>query len=261
MFKKLFSMVMVLCLCSCTGFMDPSVKELSVSSRRIGKIKQRPLGTKDLIAFVRVRNSSGTDVDVRDDVLKAVTAQGYTLTHNLDEASFVLIADLRYVGEKKHQSYGATIFGTIVGGLAGALLGNNLGDGSGTNTAIGAGVGAAAGAAAGKAMDNRNRVISYDFVIDLSIGERIEGGVVTNRKTNSSSSNASSSKYSNEDEYKESGRTTVSQSESTEFRQKQDFAYQEERFIVSAKKLNLNLVEASTAIKSIMVRGIASTLP
>ena len=116
---------------SCTSIMDPEANELKTNIKQLNpRAKIRPVSQKDMVVFVRYRNSSGSMLDVKDAVMSELRNSGYRIVDDVDKANFTLIADLRYVGHKHKQGYGHTIFGALLGGIAGVILGANIGDGS-----------------------------------------------------------------------------------------------------------------------------------
>ena len=98
------------------------------------------------------------------------------------------------------------------------------------------------------------------MVVDISIGERIEGGVSTDRNT-SSGRDINHNAGRKFDGGSEGGRSSSSYSESTQVTQREDFLYHENRFIATATKLKLTYGEAQDALSSQIARAIASSLP
>ena len=246
---------------SCTSIMDPEAAELKTNVKQLNpRAKVRPVSKKDMVVFVRYRNSSGSVLDVRESVMNEIRSQGYRIVDDVDKANFTLVADLRYVGHKTHESYGHTIFGALIGAVAGAVIGHQIGDGGTTEQVVGGAAGAILGGIAGKAIDNRNRIVTVDMVVDISLGERIEGGVSTSRKT------AADSAINHNSQLKSTGstgggRSSSSYSEKTEFTQRENFIYHENRFIATATKLKLTYGEAQSALSGQISRAIANSLP
>ena len=162
---------------SCTSIMDPEAAELKTNLKQLNpRANIRPAIKKDMLVYVRYRNSSGSVLDVKDAVFNEIKDSGYRIVDDMDQAQYVMIADLRYVGKKSHDTYGHTVFGALLGAVAGAVIGHQVGGGT-TEKVIGGGLGAVLGGLAGKAIDNRNRIVTVDMVVDIRIGERIQGGV------------------------------------------------------------------------------------
>ncbi|MCM8527917.1 MAG: complement resistance protein TraT, partial [Lentisphaeraceae bacterium] len=114
---------------------------------------------------------------------------------------------------------------------------------------------------AGKAIDNRNKIITVDMVVDLRIGERIKEGLKTERKSNSNSSISASGSISSTAGGYERGQSNANFGESTLVVISEDFLYHENRFIATATKLKLTLGEAQEALSAQISRAIASSLP
>ena len=247
---------------SCTTLMDPDAAVLKTSLKQLKpRAKLRPVSLKDMSIYVRYRNSSGEDLDIRDDVFEEIKKSGYKITQNIDEANYVLIADLRYVGLKAKDGYGHAVFGAILGAVAGAVIGHQVGGGGTTEQVVGGGLGAILGGTAGKALDNRNKIITVDMVVDLSLGERIKGGINTKRSTSTNQTTSQAARAKTQEGSHESGSSSTKYSESTEFEQKEDFFYHENRFIATAKKLALTYEEARDSLSGKMSRAIANSLP
>ncbi len=247
---------------SCTSIMDPDANVLKTNVKQLNpRPKIRPSSQKDMLVYVRYRNSSGSVMDVKDSVMNEIKNSGYRIVDDMDQAQYVLVADLRLVTQKSSDTYGHTIFGALIGAVAGAVIGHQIGGGGTTEKVIGGGIGAVLGGIAGKAIDNRNRIVTVDMVVDISIGERIKGGVTTNRQSDSNSSINASTRHKFEDGSTESSRSGSNYSESTQFKQDEDFFYHENRFIASATKLKLTYGEAYEALAGQIARSIASSLP
>ncbi len=216
----------------------------------------RPVSSDQMYVFCRVKNSSGTDVDLRRAILDEVEAQGYRLTRNVDEAQFTLTADLRYLGETATKQHDAVVGSAIIGGIAGAVIGNN----SGGRTGEGAAIGAVAGALLGDVTEKRNKDREFTLVVDVIIGERIRGGVNTTREGNQSGSVQSSNAQRTGAGY-ETGRSDAGSSERQIYETTEEFLYHENRVTASAKRLNLTLEEATPSLTRRLSRAISSALP
>ena len=246
---------------SCTSIMDPDAAELKTSLKQLNpRANIRPASEKDMLVYVRYRNSSGSVLDVKDSVMNEITQSGYRIVNDMDQAQYVMIADLRFVGQKSSDTYGHTVFGALLGAVAGAVIGHQIGCGT-TEKVVGGGIGAVLGGLAGKAIDNRNRIVTVDMVVDIRIGERIKGGVTTNRAGDSNRGITQNTRSSTSGGSFESGRSGSNYSESTKFEQKEDFFYHENRFIATATKLKLTYGEAHTALSGQISRAIAGSLP
>ena len=189
------SVLKVLILCaltlvsqSCRSVGSPELKQLSVTSKWLTPSPHvRPVSGKDKLVYCSIRNTSGSNIDIRSEVRSKVQELGYRLTDDLDQARFILMADLRYFGTKSDRGYGNTVGGAVLGGVAGGVVGNTaFGNKNRTrNTVIGAAAGAVIGGVAGHFIDNAETVRILDLVVDIRIGENIEGGLDTKTYRNS----------------------------------------------------------------------------
>lgn len=127
--------------------------------------------------YVQIRNTSSnqnvTDI-FRKEIVSRLTNQGYKVIDKPSQATYVLQANIRYLGEwKEGMNLGDTAIGAGIGALAGIGLTrpsnfNNMG----TNT-IGL---AAAGAALGFVAEMATKVKTEVITIDLQIIERSDKG-------------------------------------------------------------------------------------
>lgn len=144
--------------------------------------------------YVRVTNTSDfQEIEFGKAIKDQIVAGGRKVTTNPKEASYLLQANLLYLGEEKKDM---TMEGALVGGVGGALGGaailqsagmKNYGSAGLAGLAIGA-AGAGIGALAGSMV----HVDTYMGLVDISIKEAVEGGVkgteVSDTKNGSSTS-------------------------------------------------------------------------
>lgn len=216
----------------------------------------RPVSADRMYVYCRIRNSSGADIDLRHLIEDEIDAQGYRITRDIDEAQFTISADLRYLGESATQEHDALIGSAILGGVGGAVIGKQAGD----HTGEGAVIGAAAGALLGNIIDQRNKDREISLIVDVTIGERIAGGVQTQRGSDSAQDVASSNAVGVPGG-RESGTSTGGSSENQSVQLRDDFLYHNNRVVTRAKRMNLTLPEAEPALSRRLSRAIASALP
>lgn len=146
--------------------------------------------------YVRVTNTSDfQEIDFGRSIKEKIIASGRQVTSNPKEASYLLQANLLYLGEEKKDM---TMDGALAGGVGGVLAAgaaldhsNMNGYGKGlTGLAIGA-ASAGIGALAGSMV----HVDTYMGLVDISIKEAVEGGVHGTSVSNVSNG-ASSSTHS-----------------------------------------------------------------
>ncbi len=214
------------------------------------------------VVYVRLRNSSASPVELTDLLTELngnLQVAGYRVTDNVDEANFVLNADIRYFGENAEKELGAgAVASTVIGGVTGAVIGGSVREGRGTT--LGAIGGAAAGAGLANVMANRNKLVHLNFIVDTRIGERVKGGVETQRTSTADSevhhqdrsgiagmAEGASSK----------GGTTERQVVSVE----DQFLYHQNRWIAHAQKVGLTHDEALPVLLKKLSASLASVLP
>ncbi len=146
--------------------------------------------------YVRVRNTSGRDIDLQAAVAQKLRSLGYKITRNASTATYVLqanllfadevsVAELAKIDETKYGfSIGRTAAGLLVGAGLGAGAGALLGDGDVTGEAIVGGVVGGAVGAIGDALSQRSRnqrmaakqwIRYFSLVVDIQLRERIKG--------------------------------------------------------------------------------------
>jgi hypothetical protein len=126
--------------------------------------------------FIQARNTSsnqnitGTFESV---IVSGIQSKGYQIVQKPSEATYILQANIRYLGEWRQ---GMSFEGTVTGAGLGALAGLGLGagpNGSVRGAAIGSGVGGAIGAGLGFAADMATRVRTEIIVIEFQLTERL----------------------------------------------------------------------------------------
>ena len=143
--------------------------------------------------YVRVTNTSDfQEIDISNVIKDKIRKSGRLITVNPKEASYLLQANLLYLGEqKKDMTLEGAVLGGVGGGLAGIAIGQSVGGVGGglaglAVSAAGAGLGALAGSVV--------HVDSYLGVVDISIKEPVEGGV-TGSEDSQTKNGSSSSKF------------------------------------------------------------------
>ena len=144
---------------------------VEIKAKWNGKIPYLPiLSDSENTVLLRVKNSSGSDLEIKNAVREAILNESYLIVENLNDASYVARMDLTYFGESLGDS---THYGTFGGAVAGAAVGGVVGKQS-NNTGTGALLGGVSGAVIGELIDRANRKIVYDLVIDVTM--EVKGG-------------------------------------------------------------------------------------
>jgi hypothetical protein len=235
---------------------DPDQAKLKQESRWLNPQPNLRLVSQDkMVAFVRVRDSSGSDLDISSEVKAAIEDLGYTVTRNIDEAQYIINGDIRYYGENARADGGrATMAAGIGGGIVGGVIGHQSG-----RTGEGAVVGAAATGLLFNTLAQRNKIREFDAVVDVRIGERIEGGVRTTRRagdeqTMRHSGSAGAGGF-------DTGSSRGGSEEEQRAVVEEDFLYHQNRLVTYVSKLNLGPEEADPVLRERLVKALSNVLP
>ncbi len=219
-----------------------------------------PVPAAKMTLYFRMRNSSGSDLDeveLQDLIKNAFASKGYTITNDISKAQYYLNADIRHFGETTGNDDAKILRGgsALGGAIAGAVIGNAV---SGSRHA--GGVGAVAGGVVAyggiEILRGRNKPIKFSIVLDLQIGERIEGGVTTTNSTDNRQNIGQAAGAIGE-----SGSSSTNQQQTQSLTRKKDFLHHKNTAITSAIKMNLMLDEATPAIYKKLTRSLSNTLP
>ena len=235
------------------------------------------------VVYLRLRNTSGSPLEMaplQDRVRVGIESAGYRVTTNVNEAQFTVNADVRYCGDasKKEMGLGAAAT-TAVAGVGGAVAGHAIG-GNDTGTVLGAAGGAAIGYGLASILANRNKMVQYDMVVDVRLGERV-GNVETTRRTDTETKVASASSRTVAGEGQSpgglkglvgnattGGGTTTSagsgsagSTQTQEVRMQDQFLYHENRLTANVMKMALTPEEAMPFLSDKIATALSSLLP
>lgn len=218
----------------------------------------RPVSANQMVVYLRVRDSSGSGIDLYDAVRDEVEKLGYRVTRNIDEAQYTFNADIRHFGELSEKQYDAVVGGAALGGITGAVIGHNVGNRSSRN--VGALGGAVIGGLIGDAVANRNKMRRIVLVTDVTIGERVETGVETRRRAEGDTSTSHAGGF-NVGSGSERGSSSAGSAETQSVEIREDFLYHTNRATASAQKINLTLDEAEPVLVDKLARAVSNALP
>lgn len=215
----------------------------------------RQASSSDMTVYLRVKNSSGSAVSgLYDRLADQLRQAGYRVTRNIDEAQYTLLADTRFYGENRRKDGGGAILtGAGLGGITGAVIGHNVGSG---NRNVGAAAGAAMGAVAGNILANRNKMVEIDLVVDVRVGERVEGGVKTETTTDAGAGVSHRERAGSETGSGSSGTSQVQK-----LTRSDDFLYHNNRIVAHAKRMNLSPDQALPYLENRVAAAVGSVLP
>lgn len=205
---------------------------VSLSTKMSSSIFLQPVPPQDKIVYVSVRNTStATGLNFRNELISEVIGEGYRVTDNPQEANFMVMSNVLFIGEMTH-SY--TAAGALAGGFGGALIGSRYN--SGTSTLVGGGLGALAGGIIGSMFSQKH----YMMVVDIQVEQRRAGTYTT------SSTSASQGTASTVTTYNAGVR---------------NWAIYRDRVVSQASAMNLNFASAEPLLKNQMAHSIANLLP
>ena len=209
----------------------------------------------DMTVYLRVRNSSGSDFPIsqlRSQVADEIESAGYELVRRPGQAHYVLRVNVRGYGENA-----AAESSSGTGAAIGGLIGYGVSSNDDYKAAAGVG-GAVLGEVVTNVLRNRNKQVRIDLVTDLTVGERVKGGVKTTRTTGGSQKllgqQADRSGNNSGNSRNQSGERQVV--EITE-----DFLNHENRLVASAERMKLTPEEALDFLLNKMVGAISGILP
>jgi hypothetical protein len=238
------------------GAVDPDQLKLKQETRWLNpQPNMRVVSQDKMTVFVRMKDSSGSDLDISRELRMALEDMGYTLTRNVDEAQYILNADIRYYGENARADGGrATMAAGIGGGIVGGIIGHQS-----RRTGEGALVGAAATGLLFDTLAQRNKIREFDAVVDLNLGERVKGGVRTTRTTSDEQAvghvgSASKGGF-------DVGASASSSEDTQRAFVEEDFLYHKNRLVTYVSKLNLSPEEADPVLKERLVKALSNVLP
>ena len=84
---------------------NPDATKVQTDIRWTGRQPRiRPVPVEEKLVYFTARSSAGVDIDLTPAIENQLGQRGYRLTPNIDEAQFVLDADLRHFGEQRTRS-------------------------------------------------------------------------------------------------------------------------------------------------------------
>lgn len=255
---SIISAAIILAGTGCYNIFDPGSTELKTHMKWENDLPDiDPIEGERRIVYLSYKDASGGDLpNLRSDISKSLGQCGYIVTKNPKEAWYMLEIRVRYFGEQRDEKGNSAIVGGVAGGVGGAVAGSAV-TGHGTLTGIG---GAAAGALAGSVIDKHNPIRTYDFVLEVSVGELIPEGfsesVVGKGKTTSTAS------YDKNVEGGSKATSTTSYEQiATDLVRKKNFYKHTNKLTISASKRNLTSDEAYDAVVNRLVKAFGGVMP
>lgn len=257
--SALAGLTAVFAFTGCYGIFDPGSTELKTSMKWDGELPDiDPIESERRIVYLSYRDASGGDLpNLRADIARSLADCGYIVTKNVRDSWYTVDVKVRFFGERRDESGPGSAAGAVGGAVAGAVAGRALRH---TSTAAGAVVGGLGGAFIGNTVDKHNPIRSYDFVLEVAVGERMPDGF--NEKVIGQGSATSTSGFSNSVEggTKYTGSTSY-QHIATDLVRKRDFYKHKNNLTISATKRNLTADEAYDAVIGRLVRAFGGIMP
>ncbi|WP_448588681.1 complement resistance protein TraT [Thermodesulfobium sp.] len=242
-FIKKFSFLLFLMLIVAFGFAGVanadssglSSGKIALSTKMSSSIFLQPVSPDKKIVYVSVKNTStATGMDFKKELVAELTNEGYKITDNPDDANFMLMSNVLYIG-KETKDY--TMEGALAGGFGGALIGSAFNPSDKyTGTIAGGVIGALAGAAIGNSINSDK----YMMVVDVQVEQR-QPGTQTETTTNATQGTA----------------TTETSSNSTI----KDWAIYRDRVVSEASGTNIKFDDVEPILKQQLAHAIANLLP
>lgn len=205
---------------------------VALSTKMSSSIFLQPVAPQNKIVYVSVRNTStATGLNFRNELISALIGEGYRITNNPQEANFMLMSNVLYIG-KESKNY--TVAGALAGGFGGAFIGSRYN--SGTSMVAGGALGALAGGIIGSMFQNKN----YMMIVDIQLEQR-QAGTYTTNSTAASQGTASTI-------------TTYNAGV-------KNWAIYRDRIVSQASAMNLEFASAEPLLKQQMAHSIANLLP
>jgi len=217
-------------------------KDLSVQTQMSATIFLPPVASEKKTVWVDVKNTSDKDVDLAP-LAALISARGYRIVTNPDEANYRLQVNVLYVGKADpaaiHQSLYAGWGGPLLGATAGALAGAGIGR-SAAGVGIGAGVGLLVGGAGELIAGSLVKKVTYTMITDAQLSEKSDKPVAQTQTAN----------------VQQGTSTTVFQNVAEE----SGWRLYRTRVASTAVKVNLEFDEARPALTQGLLRSLAGIL-
>lgn len=210
-------------------------RNLDVQTKMSETIFLEPTEPEKRVIFVDVRNTSDKDINVKDEIVHALTVHGYTITTSPQKANFMLQANILQVGKTDLRGAQSALEGGFGGAIAGAAAGYAMHD-SGSNAAAGGLIGAALGVVGDALVDDT----FYSMITDVQIRERpLNGEMITQTQA-----------------------AAIKQGSSTNVNQniqggKVDWKTYRTRVVSTANKVNLDFAEAQPALQDALAKSLS----
>lgn len=211
-------------------------RNLEVNTKLSDTIFLDPVSPSQKTIFIAVKNTSEETLELGKPLAQALTAHGYRVVTNPNQAHYMIQANILKVGKMSRSASQNALGGGYGSALTGAGTGAALGAFGNSKTMLAGGI---AGGIVGLAADSLVKEVNYTVITDVQISERVGKGVRVNERFNSSLQNGSASS-SYQTSYKHS-----------------DYQRYRTRAVSNANKVNLSFVQARPALEQGLVKTLA----
>jgi surface antigen len=187
--------------------------------------------------FIAVKNTSEETIDIAKPLAQSLSAQGYQVVNNPNQAHYLLQANILKVGKMSVSASQSALGGGYGSALAGAGTGVALG--ALTNNGTAALAGGVAGGLIGLAADSLVKAVNFTMITDIQISERAGRGVKVREHFSSALANGSASGT-----YQTASRDSQYQRYRT-------------RIVSNADKVNLSFSQARPALEQGLVKTLS----
>jgi Enterobacterial TraT complement resistance protein len=213
-------------------------RHLDVQTKMSSTVFLDPVSSDKRTVYLQIRNTSDKpELDLAHRIAEAMEAKGYQLTDTLEQAHYLLQANILQVGKTDlraaecalNQGFGAALTGAAAGAALGSL---------GSNRSEPAIVGGVLGASVATVADAMVQDIVYSVIADIQVSERVGNSVMVQEKTKSKLKQGTS------------GIKEVTATEKTNWKRYQT------RIVSTANKVNLSFKKAAPELMTGLTRSI-----
>lgn len=195
-----------------------------------------PVSPAQKTIFITVKNTTEETLDIGKPLGQSLTAHGYRVVHNPNQAHYQLQVIIKKVGKMSRSASENALGGGFGSTLAGAGTGAAIGAFGNSKTMLAGGI---AGGIVGLAADTLVKEVNYTVITDVEISERVGKGVMVKEHFNSALDNGSASGT-----YQTSNKSSNYQRYRT-------------RVVSNANKMNLSFAQARPVLEHGLVNTVA----
>jgi len=162
-----------------------SKRNLDVQTKMSATVFLDPVVPKLQTVYVQIRNTSDEKMDLAAAVVSAISANGYRVVSNPNDAHYMLQASVLRVGKIDPSAAQKALLGGYGGALEGGALGVAVAAASNNTNALSYGGFGLIGAVGGAIANAVVKDVTYTMITDLQISTREAPGTTVQQQTNS----------------------------------------------------------------------------